>query len=155
MKDNRMEAEKEGNENDISTVNNHESEVRSYCRRFPVVFTKAKGATIEAEKGREYIDFLAGAGALNYGHNNPAIKEKLLEYIESDKIVHSLDLVTEAKQAFIKTFDSLILKPRGMRYKMQFTGPTGTNAVEAAMKIARNVTGRSPVSRNRRRYTTS
>ena len=145
MNDIRMEVEKEGNANDISTVNNLESEVRSYCRRFPVVFTKAKGATLEDEKGRKYIDFLAGAGALNYGHNNPAIKEKLLEYIESDMIVHSLDLVTEAKQAFLEAFNSLILKPRGMRYKMQFTGPTGTNAVEAAMKIARNVTGRPTI----------
>ena len=145
MNDIRMEIEKERNANDISTVNNLESEVRSYCRRFPVVFTKAKGATLEDEKGRKYIDFLAGAGALNYGHNNPAIKEKLLEYIESDMIVHSLDLVTEAKQAFLEAFNSLILKPRGMRYKMQFTGPTGTNAVEAAMKIARNVTGRPTI----------
>ena len=145
MNDIRMEVEKEGNANDISTVNNLESEVRSYCRRFPVVFTKAKGATLEDEKGRKYIDFLAGAGALNYGHNNPAIKEKLVEYIESDMIVHSLDLVTEAKQAFLEAFNSLILKPRGMRYKMQFTGPTGTNAVEAAMKIARNVTGRPTI----------
>ncbi len=145
MNDIRMEIEKEGNANDISTVNNLESEVRSYCRRFPVVFTKAKGATLEDEKGRKYIDFLAGAGALNYGHNNPAIKEKLVEYIESDMIVHSLDLVTEAKQAFLEAFNSLILKPRGMRYKMQFTGPTGTNAVEAAMKIARNVTGRPTI----------
>ncbi len=145
MNDIRMEIEKERNANDISTVNNLESEVRSYCRRFPVVFTKAKGATLEDEKGRKYIDFLAGAGALNYGHNNPAIKEKLLEYIESDMIVHSLDLVTEAKHAFLEAFNSLILKPRGMRYKMQFTGPTGTNAVEAAMKIARNVTGRPTI----------
>ncbi len=145
MNDIRMEMEKEGIANDISTVNNLESEVRSYCRRFPVVFTKAKGATLEDEKGRKYIDVLAGAGALNYGHNNPAIKEKLVEYIESDMIVHSLDLVTEAKQAFLEAFNSLILKPRGMRYKMQFTGPTGTNAVEAAMKIARNVTGRPTI----------
>jgi diaminobutyrate-2-oxoglutarate transaminase len=140
MNENKMEVEEEGNTNDISTVINLESEVRSYCRHFPVVFTKAKGATLQDEEGREYIDFLAGAGALNYGHNDPAIKEKLLEYIESDMIVHSLDLVTEAKKAFIESFDSLILKPRGMKYKMQFTGPTGTNAVEAAMKIARNVT---------------
>jgi len=100
---------------------------------------------LEDEEGREYIDFLAGAGALNYGHNDPAMKEKLLDYIERDQIVHGLDLVTEAKQAFMEAFDSLILKPRRMRYKIQFTGPTGTNAVEAAMKIARNVTGRQTI----------
>ena len=131
--------------NDISTVNRLESKVRSYCRNFPVVFTKARGATLEDEEGREYIDFLAGAGALNYGHNDPAMKERLLDYIEADQIVHGLDMVTGAKQAFMEAFDSLILKPRRMSYKIQFTGPTGTNAVEAAMKIARNVTGRQTI----------
>jgi diaminobutyrate-2-oxoglutarate transaminase len=131
--------------NDISTINRLESKVRSYCRHFPVVFSKAKGSTMEDEEGNEYIDFLAGAGALNYGHNDPALKERLVEYIEADQIVHGLDLVTEAKRAFMETFESLILSPRKMKYKMQFTGPTGTNAVEAAMKIARNFTGRQTI----------
>ncbi|MDF0592304.1 diaminobutyrate--2-oxoglutarate transaminase [Methanotrichaceae archaeon M04Ac] len=131
--------------NDMSTTNRLESKVRSYCRNFPVVFTKARGATLEDEEGREYIDFLAGAGALNYGHNDPLLKEKLLEYIEADQIVHGLDMVTGAKQAFMEAFDSRILKLRRMRYKIQFTGPTGTNAVEAAMKIARNYTGRQTI----------
>ena len=97
------------------------------------------------EGGSEYIDFLSGAGTLNYGHNNPVLKEALLEYIESDGLVHGLDMATEAKRAFLQTFDKLILKPRRMNYKVQFTGPTGANAVEAALKIARNVTGRSNV----------
>ena len=131
--------------NDISTTNRLESKVRSYCRNFPVVFTKARGATLEDEEGREYIDFLAGAGALNYGHNDPVLKEKLMEYLAEDQIVHGLDMITGAKQAFMEAFDSLILKPRRMSYKIQFTGPTGTNAVEAAMKIARNVTGRQTI----------
>lgn len=131
--------------NDISTITRLESKVRSYCRHFPVVFTKANGSTLEDEEGNEYVDFLAGAGALNYGHNDPVLKEKLLEYIEADQIVHGLDMVTEAKRAFMEAFESLILSPRKMKYKMQFTGPTGTNAVEAAMKIARNVTGRQTI----------
>ncbi|HPE63638.1 MAG TPA: diaminobutyrate--2-oxoglutarate transaminase [Methanothrix sp.] len=131
--------------NDISTINRLESKVRSYCRHFPVVFTRAVGSTLEDEEGNEYIDFLAGAGALNYGHNDPVLKERLIEYIEADQIVHGLDLVTDAKRAFMEAFESLILLPRNMRYKMQFTGPTGTNAVEAAMKIARNFTGRQTI----------
>ena len=131
--------------NDMSTINRLESKVRSYCRHFPVVFTKARGATLEDEEGNVYIDFLAGAGALNYGHNDPALKAKLLDYIEADQIVHGLDMATGAKQAFMEAFESLILSPRRMRYKMQFTGPTGTNAVEAAMKIARNFTGRQTI----------
>ena len=131
--------------NDISTINRLESKVRSYCRHFPVVFTRAVGSVLEDEEGNEYIDFLAGAGALNYGHNNPVLKERLLEYIEADQIVHGLDMATDAKRAFMEAFESRILKPRKMNYKMQFTGPTGTNAVEAAMKIARNFTGRQTI----------
>ena len=122
-----------------------ESNVRSYCRSFPVVFTKAQGATLTDEDGREYIDFLSGAGTLNYGHNDPVLKKELLAYIEADGLVHGLDMATEAKRAFLETLDKLILKPRRMNYKVQFTGPTGANAVEAALKIARNVTGRHNV----------
>lgn len=122
-----------------------ESNVRSYCRSLPAVFSEGEGSVLRDEAGREYIDFLAGAGALNYGHNNQALKEELLRYIESNGVVHGLDMATEAKRTFLETFDRLILKPRRMDYKLQFTGPTGANAVEAALKIARNTTGRSSV----------
>lgn len=122
-----------------------ESEVRSYVRAFPVLFDRGIGTTIVAADGREYLDFFGGAGALNYGHNNPAFKRALLDYIERDGIVHGLDLATTAKKAFIEAFEQFILKPRGLAYKLQFTGPTGTNAVEAALKLARQVTGRSNI----------
>lgn len=119
-----------------------ESNVRSYSRSFPTVFTRACGATLTDEHGKEYIDFLSGAGTLNYGHNNPALKKRLLDYIESDGVVHGLDMATAAKKEFLETFEQVILRRRGMRYKVQFTGPTGTNAIEAALKIVRKVTGR-------------
>jgi diaminobutyrate-2-oxoglutarate transaminase len=122
-----------------------ESQVRSYCRAFPVVFRKAVGATLYDESGRRYIDFFAGAGALNYGHNHPFIKRKILEYLQEDGIIHSLDLYTTAKREFLESFESIILRPRGLDYKVQFPGPTGTNAVEAAMKLARKVTGRQGI----------
>ncbi len=128
-----------------NTIKRLESKVRSYCRDFPVVFTKARGAILEDDTGKQFIDFLAGAGSLNYGHNNPVLKKKLLEYIKSDGIAHGLDLATEAKKNFMETFESLIMRPRNMEYKLQFTGPTGTNAVEAAIKIARKVTGRQTI----------
>lgn len=120
----------------------YESEVKSYSRSFPVVFTQAKGAHLFDEKGQQYLDFLAGAGSLNYGHNNPVLKEALIDYIQSDGITHGLDMHTEAKAEFLRTFAELILKPRGLDHVVQFTGPTGANAVEAAMKLARKVTGR-------------
>ena len=122
-----------------------ESGVRSYSRMFPAIMARAKGACITTEDGRQLIDFLAGAGTLNYGHNPDVIKRALLSYLEEDGIVHSLDMATPAKRGFIELFDTLILRPRNLKYKLQFPGPTGTNAVEAALKIARRVTGRHNV----------
>ena len=122
-----------------------ESNVRGYCRSFPVTFTKALNATLYDNEGNEYVDFLGGAGTLNYGHNNPIFKKALIEYIEADYITHGLDMHTEAKTAFLESFDKNILQPRNMKYKVQFTGPTGTNAVEAALKIARNTSGRQGI----------
>lgn len=122
-----------------------ESEVQSYARSFPRVFNKAQGEFLYDEEGRQYLDFLAGAGTLNYGHNNPVFKEKLLEYIEADGITHGLDLHTKAKREFLETFYEKILLPRKLEYVLQFTGPTGTNAVEAALKLARNITGREHI----------
>ncbi len=122
-----------------------ESEVQSYARSFPRVFNRAKGELMWDEDGNQYLDFLAGAGTLNYGHNNPIFKETLIDYIQNDGITHGLDLHTKAKGEFLQTFNDRILKPRSMEYVVQFTGPTGTNAVEAAMKIARNVTGQQNI----------
>ena len=122
-----------------------ESEVQSYARSFPCVFNRAKGELMWDQEGKEYLDFLAGAGTLNYGHNNPIFKEALLKYIEEDGITHGLDMHTKAKGEFLNAFNDHILKPRNMEYMVQFTGPTGTNAVEAAMKIARNVTGQQNI----------
>lgn len=122
-----------------------ESEVRSYCRHFPNIFRRAKGAYLEDTSGKRYIDLLAGAGSLNYGHNNPVILEPVVRYLQDGGIVHSLDLHTDAKAKFLDTLDRILLAPRGLTYKVQFTGPTGTNAVEAALKLARKVTGRTNV----------
>ncbi len=129
----------------MKTFETHESNVRGYIRSFPKVFAKAQGAHLYDKDGTEYIDFFAGAGVVNYGHNNPHLKDAVIEYLEDDGIMHSLDMGTEAKQAFLETFHEVILKPRGMDYKIQFPGPTGTNAVESALKLARKVTGRHNV----------
>ncbi|MEE6167953.1 MULTISPECIES: diaminobutyrate--2-oxoglutarate transaminase [unclassified Mycolicibacterium] len=122
-----------------------ESEVRSYCRGWPTVMKSASDSWVTDTEGRRYIDFFAGAGALNYGHNNPLLKAPLLDYLASDGIVHSLDIATEAKQRFLETFARVILEPRGLDFKVQFPGPTGANAVESALKLARKVTGRESI----------
>ncbi len=119
-----------------------ESDVQSYARSFPVIFDRAEGSYIYDQNGQGYLDFLSGAGSLNYGHNNKVLREKLLEYIEYGGITHSLDLHTSAKERFLDALNRMIFEPRDMRYVVQFTGPTGTNTVEAALKLARNIKGR-------------
>lgn len=129
----------------LSIFDQYESEVRGYIRSFPTIFAKAKGAEIWDEDGKRYIDFFAGAGALNYGHNNPVINQAMIDHLQNDGIQHALDMGTVAKRDFINTFVNNILKPRDLDYKLQFVGPTGTNAVETALKIARKVKRRKQV----------
>ncbi len=128
-----------------SIFERRESRIRSYCRSFPTVFTTARGAELGNAEGRTWIDFLCGAGAVNYGHNPPELKGALISYLEEDGLVHGLDMHSEAKQTFLQVFERLILLPRKLDYRIQFTGPTGTNAVEAAFKLARKVTGRRQI----------
>jgi len=130
---------------DISVYNRLESHVRTYSRSMPREFVSAEGAWMFDSQGGRYLDFLSGCSTLNYGHNHPVLKEALLDYIREDGIAHSLDLHTDAKTAFLQELDETILRPRGLRYKVMFTGPTGTNAVEAALKLARKATGRQHV----------
>ncbi|MGB1580491.1 MAG: aspartate aminotransferase family protein [Nevskiales bacterium] len=122
-----------------------ESEIRGYCRAYPTVFKSASNARQVDEQGKSYIDFFAGAGVLNFGHNNERMKRAMIDFMEADGVAHSLDMYTTSKRAFIEKFVDTVLKPRQMDVKMQFMGPTGTNAVEAALKLARRVTGRQHI----------
>jgi diaminobutyrate-2-oxoglutarate transaminase len=129
----------------VDVIENLESEVRYYCRKFPVIFESAVDHIVKDTSGKSYIDFFTGAGALNYGHNNRRMKYEVLKYIENDGIIHSLDFSTTAKSRFMHDFNKIILQPRNYHYKIQFLGPTGTNAVEASLKLARLVTNRTNV----------
>jgi len=132
---------------DLSTPTHaaRESEVRSYSRSWPATFDRAQGSSLFDVDGKPYLDFFAGAGALNYGHNHPVLKDALVDYIASDRIIHSLDMFTEARTDFLNTFGEMILAPRDLDYRVVFPGPGGANAVEAALKLARKVTGRESV----------
>ncbi|MCL6251603.1 diaminobutyrate--2-oxoglutarate transaminase [Altererythrobacter sp. KTW20L] len=130
---------------DTAIYDRRESGVRSYSRSLPRQFNKAQGVWLHDENGGRYLDFLAGCSSLNYGHNHPVMKRALLDYIEADGVTHALDLHTDAKEDFLRTFEEVILEPRKLDYRAMFTGPTGTNAVEAAIKLARKVTGREMV----------
>ncbi len=129
----------------IKVFENRESQVRSYCRKYPVVFSRAVNSELFDEDGNRYIDFLAVAGSMNYGHNNPEIKKAVVDYLSGEGPINMLDMYTEAKAEFLQTFNEKILSPRGLDYKVMCCGPTGTNAVEAALKLARKNTKRTQV----------
>ena len=129
----------------MKTIRRLESEVRSYSRSFPVLFEKAKDAFLFDAGGTRYIDFFVGAGTINYGHNNEYMKRKIFDYLENDGIVHGLDMATVAKEELLLKMEATLFKPKNLDYKVQFTGPTGTNAVEAALKLARMVKKRSNI----------
>jgi diaminobutyrate-2-oxoglutarate transaminase len=130
----------------MSIFERRESEVRSYSRHWPVVFGRAAGSWLYAVDGAPYLDFFAGAGALNYGHNDPVLKRALMSYLEHDGITHALDMWTVARADLLEMLEEKILAPRGLNYKVVFPGPAGANAVEAALKLARKVTGKQWVA---------
>ncbi|WP_342734173.1 diaminobutyrate--2-oxoglutarate transaminase [Bradyrhizobium sp. B117] len=134
-----------GDSRRLQTFEALESNVRLYSRSFPALFSRARGSIMLSEGGHKVIDFLSGAGALNYGHNNHQIRAAITEYLASDAVVHGLDMATPAKLEFMETFSSIILQERGLKYRFQFTGPTGANAIEAALKLSRKVTGRQNI----------
>lgn len=140
-----MQLKPSGSLPDRTIYERRESKVRSYARSMPRQFGRAEGVWMHDDQSGRYLDFLSGCSTLNYGHNHPILKQALLDYIAADGIAHGLDLHTEAKAEFLTTFEELILQPRGLDYRAMFTGPTGTNAVEAAIKLARKVTGRELV----------
>jgi len=133
------------NQQKNQTFEKYESNVRSYCRKFPVTFNRAKDSFMYDNKGERYIDLLCGAGSINFGHNNQLILDAVIKYMQEDGILMSLDLQTRAKEDFLTAFNQIILEPRDLQYKIQFTSPSGTSAVESAVKLARKVTGRQNV----------
>ena len=122
-----------------------ESEVRYYSRKFPTRFSAAYFSTIKSTDGRSFIDFFAGASSLNMGHNHPTLIAAAIDYLRSGGVLNSLDMDTPVREKFISTFHQEILEPRGLRYLLQFVGPTGTNCVEASLRLAQRFTKRSRI----------
>ncbi|MET8683392.1 diaminobutyrate--2-oxoglutarate transaminase family protein [Streptomyces sp. NPDC004732] len=119
-----------------------ESAARTYARALPIVPVRARGLTIEGADGRRYLDCLSGAGTLALGHNHPVVLEAIRKVLDSGAPLHVLDLATPVKDAF--TTELFHTLPRGLadRARIQFCGPAGTDAVEAALKLVRTATGR-------------
>ncbi|MEU8588488.1 diaminobutyrate--2-oxoglutarate transaminase family protein [Streptomyces sp. NPDC048664] len=122
-----------------------ESAARTYARALPIVPVRARGLTIEGADGRRYLDCLSGAGTLALGHNHPVVLEAIRKVLDSGAPLHVLDLATPVKDAF--TTELFRTLPAGFadRARVQFCGPAGTDAVEAALKLVRLATGRSGV----------
>ena len=125
----------------MTVFDEFESNVRYYCRRWPVVFATASGASLVDETGQTYLDFFSGAGALSYGHNNPFLVEVAIDHLRAGRVVHSLDAHTPEKRAFLEAFRDRIVVPRHLDMVVQFVGPTGATAVEAALRLAEKLTG--------------
>ncbi|OQR26446.1 diaminobutyrate--2-oxoglutarate transaminase [Pseudomonas sp. Bc-h] len=120
-----------------------ESNARSYPRRIPLELKRAQGIHVQDSEGRWFIDCLAGAGTLALGHNHPEVVQSMRSLLDGQRPLHTLDLMTEAKDEFINELFALLPPEFAKDARIQFCGPAGTDAVEAAMKLVRTATGRS------------
>lgn len=137
--------EKFTNQYYVDRQNDFESSARSYPRKFPFALKKAKGSWVEDVEGNKYLDFLCGAGTLALGHNDDEVNQAMIDLLTSDAPLHTLDLTTPVKDRFVHTIFSLL--PEGLKEnaKIQFCSPSGTDAVDAALKLCKTATGRSTV----------
>lgn len=136
--------EKNNNKNYLNRQAQFESNVRSYPRKLPFAIQSASGVWITDVEGNKYIDCLSGAGTLALGHNHPVVTESIKQLLDSNLPMHTLDITTPLKDKFSEFMYTLLATSRD-EYCLQFCGPTGADAVEAAIKLAKQVTGRSGI----------
>lgn len=122
-----------------------ESNARSYPRNIPIVISEAKGLYVKDPDGRSYIDCLAGAGTLALGHNHPVAIEAIQSLLNEDRPLHTLDLATPIKDQFVEELFASLPPAFARRARIQFCGPAGADAVEAAVKLVKTATGRSTI----------
>lgn len=120
-----------------------ESNARSYPRRLPIAVQCAQGSFIEDVDGNVFLDFLSGAGVLSLGHSHPQVVAAASEQLST--FVHGLDLPTPAKDRFTEAQVNMLPPSMRDRMRIHFCGPTGANAVEAAIKLCKLATGRSSI----------
>ncbi len=130
-------------ENEVLQYQRHmESNARTYARSIGTVLEKGAGCRVWSTDGRSFIDCLAGAGALATGHNHPHVVGRMQELLASGHMLLALDIATPTKDAFLRKLRGVL--PAGFREsaKIQFCGPTGADAIEAAIKLFKTHTGR-------------
>lgn len=129
----------------IERQNNTESNARSYPRKFPFALNNAKGSWVEDVEGNRYLDALCGAGTLALGHNDEEINSAMVELIQSGMPLHTLDITTPIKDEFVDTLLNLLPVKDRNQYKIQFCSPSGTDAVDAALKLCKTATDRDNI----------
>ncbi|WP_353856164.1 aspartate aminotransferase family protein [Bacillus sp. Bos-x628] len=129
------------NQQFLEQQNQRESNARSYPRRFPLAMQKAEGMIVTDADGREFYDCLAGAGTLALGHNHPVVIEAIERMLHEKRPLHTLDITSEIKEEFVNEIFSSLPKEFAKRAKIQFCGPTGGDAIEAAIKLVKTATG--------------
>lgn len=129
----------------LARQSRQESNARSYPRRIPLALKRASGIHVEDVEGRRFIDCLAGAGTLALGHNHPVVIAAIRQVLADELPLLTLDLTTPVKDQFVQDLFGLLPEALAAEARIQFCGPTGTDAVEAALKLVRSATGRSTV----------
>lgn len=129
----------------LERQNNTESNARSYPRKFPFALKKAKGSYLWDVEGNRYLDFLCGAGTMALGHNDDEVNQAMMDLITSDAPLHTLDLTTPVKDKFVETLRSLLPGTLKDNSRIQFCSPSGTDAVDAAIKLCKTATGRRSI----------
>lgn len=129
----------------FETIRQLESSARTYASSFEAVFESGAGALLRDQSGREIIDCLSCAGALPLGHNHPEVNDAIRRFFRSGHVQQALDLSTPAKFEFVKTLFETLPDDWARRAKIQFCSPSGSDAVEAAMKLTRFATGRQTI----------
>lgn len=122
-----------------------EPAARTYAHALPVVPVRARGLTVEGADGRRYLDCTSGAGTLALGHNHPVVLEAIRGVLDSGAPLHAPDLATPVEDAFTTELFRTLPPPLAGHARVRFCGPAGTDAVEAALALARAATGRSGV----------
>jgi diaminobutyrate-2-oxoglutarate transaminase len=120
-----------------------ESNARSYPRRIPLALKRARGIYVEDVEGRIFIDCLAGAGTLALGHNHPVVLQAIEQILRDESPLHTLDLTTPVKDRFMQDVFDALPAQFARDARIQFCGPTGADAVEAALKLVKIATGRA------------
>ncbi len=129
----------------VGFITARESNARTYARTFDAMFTRGSLSKIWDAQGREYIDLLACAGALPLGHNHPYVMDHVNAFLGSGQVLQGLDMATPAKLEFMEQLWQTLPTRFVQECRIQFCGPTGSDAVEAALKLFKTVTGRQSV----------